>query len=223
MSTMAVKRAYDYIRDMTIDFLIRPGEQINEIEIANNLELSRVPVREALNRLVVGGFVFFEPSKGFFCRKFSEAEMKELYDVRLDIELGSVRQACRCAGKDDDISDIQSDWKKIADAYATMTKEELINQDELFHIKIAGLSGNMQRIAFMQNIYERIRFVRKINIEKPARNSSFVVEHLDLIHAILEHDEALSVSVMEHHLGVNSRELTDNIHTGMLRIYASDV
>jgi len=221
-STIAVKRAYDHIKDMAIDFSIRPGEQINEIEVANNLEMSRVPVREALNRLVVGGFVSFDHGKGFFCRKFSESEMKELYGVRFDLEMGAVRQACQ-DGNDDDISSILSDWEKIANTYLNMSQEELILLDESFHIRIATLCGNMERVAFLQNIYERIRFVRKIHIEKDLRRDALVREHLSLAGAILKRDEALSTELLECHLGPNSQELRENIRTGMLRIYAADM
>ncbi len=221
-STMAVKRAYDYIRDKTIDFSIRPGDQINEIEVANELKMSRVPVREALNRLTVGGFVSFDPGKGFFCRKFSESEMKDLYGVRHDLEMGAVRQACQ-AGNDNDIAAILSDWERIADTYMNMSWDELILLDELFHIRIASSAGNIERVAFLQNIYERIRFVRKISIEKDTRRHALVGEHLDLVQAILNHDEMRSAKLLEYHLGINSQELKENIRTGMLRIYADDI
>lgn len=221
-STLAVKRAYDHIKEQAVNFSIRPGEQINEIEVANDLEMSRVPVREALNRLVVGGFVSFDHGKGFFCRKFSESEMKELYAVRFDLEMGAVRQACQ-EGNDADISAILSDWEKIAATYLDMPQDELISLDEAFHLKIAALCGNMERVAFLQNIYERIRFVRRIHIEKDSRRNDLVKEHLGLAQAILQRDQALATQFLDYHLGVNSQELKENIRTGMLRIYAADV
>ncbi|WP_371380489.1 GntR family transcriptional regulator [Sporomusa aerivorans] len=221
-STLAVKRAYDYIRDMSIDFAIRPGKQINEVDVADILKISRVPVREALNRLVVGGFAYFDPGKGFFCRKFSETEMRELYSVRFDLELGAVRQVCQ-EGTDNDISSILSDWEKIEDTYTSVSQEKLIQLDELFHMRIVALSGNSERIAFLQNVYERIRFVRKINIETDSVRETLVHAHLNLAQAILKHDEALATKLLEDHLWVNSQALKENIRTGMLRIYADDM
>jgi len=222
MSTLAVKRAYDYIRDMAIDFSVRPGEQINEAEVANHLEMSRVPVREALNRLVVGGFVVFDPGKGFYCRKFSESEMRDLYAVRLDVELGSVKQACQ-KEDEEDIASILSDWETISRTHSDMSQEELILLDELFHLRIAALSGNMERISVLENIFERIRFIRKINIEQDPRRSAFVDEHVRIAEAILRHDEALATELLEYHLGVNSQGLKENISAGTLRIYAADI
>lgn len=221
-STMAVKRAYEYIKELTVDFTVRPGEQINESEIANQLEMSRVPVREALNRLVVGSFAFFDPGKGFFCRKFSETEMKELYEVRLDLELGAVRQACK-DGNDKEITAIMNDCKQLAECYQEKEQHELILLDEAFHIRIASLCGNMERVSFLQSIYERIRFVRKINIEQDASRASLIGDHLNLMDAILSHDCKKATELLIHHLGVDSEELKDNIRTGMLRIYASDM
>ncbi|MCL2567933.1 MAG: GntR family transcriptional regulator [Oscillospiraceae bacterium] len=222
MSTVAVKRAYDYIRDMAIDFSIHPGEQINETEVASHLEMSRVPVREALNRLLVGGFVAFDPGRGFFCRKFSESEVRELYAVRLDLEIGTVKQACQ-RGNEHDIASILSDWKQVAAIRSSVSQDELIQLDELFHMRIAALSGNMERIFVLQNIFERIRFVRKINIEQESRRDTFVDEHVGIIEAILKRDETLATELLEYHLGVNSQELKENISMGMLRIYAADI
>lgn len=221
-STLAVKRACDHIREMSIDFAIRPGEQINEVDVANTLKISRVPVREALNRLAEGRFVYFDPGKGFFCRKFSETEMRELYSVRFDLELGAVRQACQ-EGSDAAVASLLSDWEKIMNTYTSVSQEELIRLDELFHMRIVTLSGNSERVVFLQNIYERIRFVRKINVEANSVREGMVRAHLNLAQAILKHDADLATKLLEDHLGINSQELRENIRTGMLRIYADDM
>lgn len=221
-STMAVKSAYEYLKELTVDFTIRPGEQINESEIANQLQMSRVPVREALNRLVIGGLVSFDPGKGFFCRKFSETEMKDLYEVRLDLEIGAVKQACH-VGKDEEIGTILDECKKLAEDYQQKEQQELILLDEAFHIKLATLGGNMERVALLQNVYERIRFVRKINIEEESSRASLIGDHIRLIEAVLAHDEEKAIGLVSRHLGVDSQELKENIRTGMLRIYAADM
>lgn len=221
-STLAVKRAYDYLKGLTVDFTVHPGAQINESEIANQLQMSRVPIREALNRLVVGGFATFEPGKGFFCRKFSETEMKELYEVRLDIELGAVRQACQCENKSD-IEAIIEECKRLAECYKEKEQKELTLMDEAFHLRIAALCGNMERVSFLQNIFERIRFVRKINIEDEASRATLIGDHLKLMDAIRNQDETAATELLLLHLGVDSQELKENIRTGMLRIYASDM
>ncbi|MCD8350331.1 MAG: GntR family transcriptional regulator [Planctomycetaceae bacterium] len=221
-STMAVKRAYEYLRDKTIDFGFRPGERINEVELANVLDMSRAPVREALNRLVVGGFVGFEPGKGFFCRKFSVTEISELFGVREDLELAAARQTCQIAS-DEQLATLMTNWQAVVETNLSMSIDELIVSDEQFHIELASLAGNSERIRVLQNINERIRFVRKINIESKQRRIDFVGEHSKIAQAFLSRDEEKAVELMKYHLGLNSKELKANIHEGLARIYAEEL
>lgn len=221
-STIAVKRAYDYLRDKTIEFGFRPGERINEVELAQVLEMSRAPVREALNRLVVGGFVIFEPGKGFFCRKFSVTEISDLFGVRADLEIAAVRQACQRA-TDAEIAALIEGWQSVAARQPSLAIGDLILFDENFHIDLASLAGNAERIRILENINERIRFVRKISIESESRRNSFVDEHMKIAKALVKRDAAKVVELMKYHLGLNSKELKANIHEGLARIYAEEV
>ncbi|MCD8140046.1 MAG: GntR family transcriptional regulator [Planctomycetaceae bacterium] len=221
-STMAVKRAYEFLRDKTIDFGFRPGERINEVELTNVLNMSRAPVREALNRLVVGGFVGFEPGKGFFCRKFSVTEISELFGVREDLELAAARQTCRIAS-DEQLAALMTNWQPIVEASSSMSIDELIVADEKFHLDLASLAGNSERIRVLQNINERIRFVRKINIESKQRRIDFLSEHSKIAQAFSDRDEDKAVELLQYHLGLNSKELKANIHEGLARIYAEEL
>lgn len=221
-STAAVKRAYDAIKADIIDFAIMPGERINEVELAGALGMSRAPVREALNRLVEGGFVFFDAGKGFFCRKFSASEIADLFEIRLDLETAAVRKAC-VNGSAADIASILESWRKIAERHLDMSIDQLIASDEIFHMQIAALAGNAERMTILTNINERIRFVRKISIESESRRNSFVDEHLRLIAAIARQDQAEAVQLIEYHLDLNAKELKANIHEGLSRIYAKEI
>lgn len=59
----AASRAYEYLLQQTVTFGIRPGDRVNEVQIAAALNMSRAPVREALNRLVTQGLVRSEGGK----------------------------------------------------------------------------------------------------------------------------------------------------------------
>ncbi len=67
MSEGRVEALYNKLKDMAVDFRIRPGERINEVALARELDASRTPLREALNRLVAERLIDFNPGKGFFC------------------------------------------------------------------------------------------------------------------------------------------------------------
>ena len=60
-----VERAYQALRRMAVNFEFKPGERLNETSLTKRLDISRTPLREALNRLVAEGFLTFSLGKGF--------------------------------------------------------------------------------------------------------------------------------------------------------------
>ncbi|MBP1861798.1 GntR family transcriptional regulator [Rhizobium herbae] len=217
-----VERAYAYLRDRTISFGFRPGERMNEVELAAILGMSRAPVREALNRLIVDGLVAFEPRRGFFCRKLSATEITELFGVRADLELSAVRQACAVASQSD-IEIQQARWTDVETHKPGMAIDTLVEADEAFHLGIAALAGNAERLKYLRNINARIRFVRRINLEDPARRSASLGEHSLILDAISRRDADGAVALMQHHLSFSSEEVKSRIHEGLARIYAEEV
>ena len=59
-------RVYEILRQQAIEYGFRPGERVNEVKLATELNVSRTPVRAALNRLVSEGLLTMVPNKGFY-------------------------------------------------------------------------------------------------------------------------------------------------------------
>lgn len=220
--TNEVNRAYTFLRDKTINFGFPPGVRINEVKLASSLKMSRAPVREALNRLVVNGLVKFEPGRGFFCRKLSVREVAELFEIRSDFELSAIRAICNKASNDE-INLLYEKWKLVEAEESLLSIDSLVDVDESFHMDLLRLAKNSERIKFMENINERIRFVRQINLETESRRKKFVGEHTKIMRAIIQRDSEKAVSLMNYHLGIDSQDLESNIREGLSRIYSENV
>ena len=102
---------YLIVKDMAILFKFKPGERINEVDLAQRLGASRTPLREALNRLVAEGFLVLKQGRGFFCRDLKPREMFELYQFRAVLEVAAVRLACEQA-TEQEVADLTSSWTK---------------------------------------------------------------------------------------------------------------
>ncbi|MEA5455109.1 GntR family transcriptional regulator [Sinomonas sp. JGH33] len=87
----------DQLREGIIDGVFEPGDQINEAQVASQLNVSRGPVREALHRLMQEGILIGRPNRGVFVRKLTAADVGEVYQAREAIELAA---ASILAGKD---------------------------------------------------------------------------------------------------------------------------
>src|SRR5258707_11843713 len=101
-SDSIVDRVYEQLKAMAVSYEFKPGERLNEGELAKRLGVSRTPLREALNRLNTEGFLRFTPGKGFFCRELDAHEIFDLYELRKSIEVASIRLAIK-RPKDEDI------------------------------------------------------------------------------------------------------------------------
>ncbi|MCE8007697.1 GntR family transcriptional regulator [Aestuariivita sp.] len=215
-----VDLAYAHLRAQLVAFEVKPGNRLNESEIASGLSMSRAPVREALNRLIADGFVSFVPGRGFFSRRFSVSEMADLYAVRRDLELGALSDAMAGAS-DDAIAGFVATWSEEAPIAADL--DALVDRDEQFHQALAALSGNAARLHYLTNINDRIRFVRRINLEGAARRQGALAEHDALIEAVSRRDGAGAKAVLRAHLDRSTDEVRVQVQNALAQIFADEV
>lgn len=216
---IAVERAYSYLRKRAIRFEFTPGERVNEAEISQQLNMSRSPVREALNRLATNGLFDAEPGRGFFSRRLSVREVSELLEIREDLELPCILYACENATRED-IDRTREEWAEVAARQDSMDIEELVDADEQFHLQIAEFAGNDERLKFIRNINDRVRFIRLINLD--GRRNQIIEEHAEILDAIQNKDAGKASELMKSHLMFTPSDLQSTMHEGITRIYAEE-
>jgi DNA-binding GntR family transcriptional regulator len=217
-----VNRAYRVLREKTVRFGFKPGERLNENELARQLGMSRAPVREAMNRLVTEGLLTVVPNQGFSCRKLSASEIAALYAVRADLEAGGIREAARQPNPAA-VEAIASYWEEVVATADAMPIDDLVARDEEFHLKVAALGGNTERVRMLEHINARIHFVRRINLEDATRRRNGFAEHRKLLKLLLAGDHDAAAEFLRRHLMLNADQATEAIHQGLARIYAETV
>ncbi len=219
--TTNVERAYEFLRRMAIEFDIKPGERLNEGDIARQLAMSRAPVREAMNRLMSEGLLTVVPNQGFSCRRLSASEILALYEVRADLETAALvripPEALPAV-----TGDLAALSQSILDEFDTTPLETLVDRDEEFHLRLAALAGNEARVGILKHINARIRFVRRINLGNPARARS-LDEHLHVVAALRAGNQAEAAALMRRHLTLSAAEAAAAVSQGLARIYATAV
>lgn len=214
----SVNRVYAAIQRMAVNFEFRPEQRINEVELAATLGVSRTPVREALNRLVIEGLITLVPNKGFYCRPFDAEQIMGLFEVRAALERLSVELAAERAS-DVRIAELMDFWNGVRASRAAMDAEELTSRDEEFHIRIAAMGGNPELVRMIESINARIRFVRRIEIENPLRRTTTFDEHLAIAEALKARDRGRAVSCMSDHIGISVADAVAAMKEGLARIY----
>ena len=183
----SAERAYQTIRQLLVEFEVKPEERINEVQLARRIGVSRTPVREALNRLASEGFVSLTPNKGYSVRALSIEGLLDIYELRAIIECAAFELMCRNA-EDAQIEKFGTYWEQIEPSYATRHPDEILKQDERFHLMIAEASGNSEIVSTLESINARIRFIRRIQIEHASHDKALIDAHREIVTAALARD-----------------------------------
>lgn len=214
----SVQRIYDQLKQMAINYKFRPGEPLNEVELAASLGVSRTPLREGLNRLVAEGLLNFVPRRGFSGRSLDTKLIYDLYEMRCGLEVISTRLAIERANEDE-ITALADFWDKISQHFDTYSPAECVQFDEKFHEQLALLSRNTELLHTLQSINTRIHFIRQIFMENSERRIDTCKHHQEILEAIQKHDVETAVKCMSSHVEVRREQVTDVIKEGIARLY----
>lgn len=207
---------YLAVKDMAILFKFKPGERINEVDLARRLGASRTPLREALNRLVAEGFLVLKQGRGFFCRDLKPREMFDLYQFRSILEVAAVRLACEQA-TEQEVVDLAHFLDETGPEEGGRNSEELVALDEHFHEKLMELSRNMEMIKTLKNINARIKYFRWVDMD--SRREDTQHEHRTIVEALMERDADLAAHLMNLHITRRLDQITVAIKESYSRIY----
>ena len=213
-----VERVYQVLREMAVDFRLKPGERINEVALSKALGASRTPLREALNRLVSENFLTFEPGRGFFGRKLLMKDVADLYQVRGALEQLAVGAATETAS-DEDLADLCSFLDRTT-GDTGHTSEQLLAFDEYFHESIAALTGNHELLRMLRNLNARIRFFRWVDMQ--SRRSRTQNEHREILQAMQQRKSDHASELMAMHISRRSEEIAAAVRECHSRIFMEE-
>jgi DNA-binding GntR family transcriptional regulator len=216
-SARGVEPIYERIKTMAMTFAIRPGERVNEVELAKALNVSRTPLREALNRLMVEGFLTRARNRGFSGRPLDAKQVFDLYELRKVLEISTVRLACERA-TDEELIELENFVKASIDRRDQENASGLLALDEQFHERVAVLSRNHEIVRSLQAINARIQYVRWLDMQKRQTQQ----EHMRIVKALKTRDAAKAAALVEGHISRRLDQIVDVIREGYAEIYMRD-
>lgn len=210
---------YQRVSNMAIKFQFRPGERINEGKLAKQLDVSRTPLREAMQQLVSEKLLRWERNKGFFCRELDEKEVFDLYEYRQLLEEQAVRLACRRA-TDEQLQEFASFYAGIHGIYQQDKTVANLKVDQTFHEKLARLSDNDEIVNALCNVNQRIYFMRWIDVTS---EKVFEPSHKRIVEAVVARNEAEAVSLIGEHVSRRRDEISVSIRQAYGLIYTGQM
>jgi DNA-binding GntR family transcriptional regulator len=206
-STFA-ERAYVALKDviLSLDVYERPGDvRLDERALAQDLGISRTPVREAMAQLERQGFVRSVPRRGIYVVRKTKQEVIELITARAALE-GMAARLITLNAADEDIGKLRKMFTTFENGqlHAKLDEYSQVNID--FHQTIIRMSQNSVLIDLAENLFAHMRMIRRKAIGEDDRASRSIRDHMDIIQALeareTERAEALvrdhALSLAEH-------------------------
>jgi DNA-binding GntR family transcriptional regulator len=215
-------RLFALVKVMAVTYRFRPGERINELDLARQLGTSRTPLREALNRLASEGFLTASPNRGFHMRPLDAAELTALYEYRGVVEMGTVRIACERA-TDEELAALEGFCDAgVQDAGEDPQALHQLRFDEEFHERIAALTGNPEILRAVRGLNERIRFVRWIGLRKGGQRG-LPEGHRAILDGLIARDVTGAMALMQRHVAERTERIAEIIRDSFAELYTDNL
>jgi DNA-binding GntR family transcriptional regulator len=194
------KMAYNALRGSILSNTLTSGVIYNEKNLAQQLGISRTPVREALLELSSQGLVEFLPRKGVVVNSFKEEDINEIFELRHIIETHTFKNACTRSDTADltEMEQCVETQRRIALESRDITV--FMEMDRTFHMAFARLTGNKRLIAIMDNIRDILHIMGSYALSVEGRMTQVVLEHEKILNAVKAGDVATTLALLSDHL-----------------------
>ena len=195
----ASERAFKSIKEMIFNYQLIPGQNIDYIQLAEKLKMSKTPIINGLHRLEEEEFVVSIPNRGFFVKEIDIKEVIELFEIREALEMlvleGTVKnQNPEMLGQLEEAMIAHREYP-----YDVITrKRQLLDMN--FHLKNAEIAGNMNLFKMLNNVFERIYLRYRSELLAPKRAVVTKKEHQIIFDAIKDKNTGLAKRTMRIHV-----------------------
>ena len=202
---------YEALKAQITSGRLGPGVKLAHQWLAETLQVSRTPVREALERLYQEGFVTRLPRRGFYVAEIDHEEARELYELREALEVHALRRSMALGLKPADLRRLAG-HNRLYKAHLTdhMTRERML-VDRDFHLALAALAGNRALLRALAAVFERL--ILKIRTEgyRTVRGVEALAEHKRLMGALREGDSDGAARLLAEHIQGARRRLAGHL------------
>lgn len=200
-------RAYADIKRLILDETVGPGEFLSERQLAARLQMSKTPIKSALERLEAEGFIGVSPQQGIVVHDLSLEEIADQFEIREVLEPYVVR---RLAGRltPPQAERMSANLLQQEESIRGRDVQTNVRLDADFHLLWCEFLGNTEILATMQRLRDRIhRVVSRVSTRNPVRMSEGSDEHRRIAEAVLAGDGDLAAERMRHHLSYGKQFL----------------
>jgi DNA-binding GntR family transcriptional regulator len=202
--------AYEALKKRIIQVDLRPGQRIVERDLAEELKVSRIPLREALRLLAAEGLVVLVPHRGALVSPFTPTDVRDLFDIRESVEVLAARLAAERANEHN-LGPLTRCLESARAATESGDEAEIAVVNARFHAEIVALSDNALLETMMRPLNARMEWLFRLTSDRDPHQQC--AEHTELYEAIAAGDPARTAEVALRHV-VSGRDTALQLAAG---------
>jgi DNA-binding GntR family transcriptional regulator len=194
----AQQHATDALRALIVRGDLRPGQRVNQEDLAAQLGLSVAPVREALRVLESEGQLTYLPRRGYFVTELRFADLQEIYELRAILEERAARRALP-ALDDDALQSIVEAAQDCVDAAEAGDVAGELAANRRFHFAILAAPEQPHAMRVIRLLWDSTEAYRAMYYNSPAERHASVAAHERILEALRAHDADRLVAELSAH------------------------
>jgi DNA-binding GntR family transcriptional regulator len=205
-ATTYQQQAYDFVKAQIMTLKYKPNQYVTDTQVAQELGISRTPVREAFHRLENEGLLLNEARRGWRVYSLSLDDIHEIFDIKEVVEGMIARKAALCT--DVLLCDtLQDALQRMVEATAADDSDAWLAADFDLHDALFDMAGNDRAHRIVDNLNDQWHRVRIGFVAMQARMKESTAEHQEFVESILAGNGAQAEQQMRDHLNRVRQEL----------------
>jgi GntR family transcriptional regulator, rspAB operon transcriptional repressor len=192
-------RIYAILKHRILTAAMPPGARIIEKAVCGELNVSRTPLREALNRLVLEGLVTLMPYRGYLVAPLTVAGFRELCELRRIVESGTAALSAERATPDD-VARLRASATLHYTPGDRETYETYLRANSTFHLALVQCARNAQLEGIVMSALDKHQRPLYLGLDVGVDAAAATAEHYEIIDAIASHDRDRARELMVQHI-----------------------
>jgi len=190
---------FETLRDAIINQVLKPGERLMEIQLAEEMGVSRTPVREAIRKLELEGLVVMVPRRGAYVAGISMKDIHEVFEVRGALEALAASLAAERITPEE-LEEMERQMVKEAEETEANNLRNIVEVDATFHDLLYKAARNQRLLQFVSILQEQLHRFRSASLARPGRSKTALEEHKKIVEALAERDAVLAEKLAREHI-----------------------
>lgn len=198
----------EQIEEMIAVGELKPGQHLDETELAARFGVSRTPIRETLIQLASMGLVVIRPRRGAIVAELGPQQLVEMFEMMSELEAVCGRLAARRMTREEQQA-LLAAHQACMEAKEADQPDVYYYQNEVFHEAIYAGSHNQFLIEQTRNLYRRLRPYRRLQLRVRDRLSNSYREHEGVVEAIIAGDGERAAELLREHVMIQGQRFSD--------------